>query len=116
MKLAELKTEAERDFVLEILNSDYPFDGVAPFRSLWIGGTKSANSNKWTWVSNEEQIKYQIPWAPNESFNRLGDEFCLNLLKYTDRNGATKFGFNDDPCDRRRDNFLCESVSMWEIG
>jgi hypothetical protein len=108
MQLAELKTEAERDFVLEKLNSGYPFDGVAPFKSLWIDGSKSANSNKWIWTKSGEEIKYEIPWVPNESFNKLGDEYCLNLIKYTDGNGNKKFGFNDDPCNRRRENFLCQ--------
>jgi hypothetical protein len=111
--LAELKTEAQRDFVLEKLNTGYPFSGVAPFEFLWIGGSKSANSDKWTWVNSGQQIKYEIPWAPNESFNKLGDEYCLNLINYGDENGAAKFGFNDDPCDRKRNNFLCESLLEW---
>jgi hypothetical protein len=107
-QLAELITEAQRDFVLNKLNAGYPFGGVAPFKSLWIGGSKLVNSKQWFWTKSVEKIKYQIPWAPDESFNKLGNEYCLNLVKYTDRNGDTKFGFNDDPCDRRRDNFLCE--------
>jgi hypothetical protein len=115
MQLAELKTEAQRNFVLEKLNAKYPFFGLVPFESLWIGGKKSADSNRWTWASDEEQIKYEIPWKPNHSFNEIGGEYCLNLVKYTDRNGATKFGFNDDPCDRR-DNFLCELLDRWAIG
>jgi hypothetical protein len=114
--LAELKTEAERDFVLEKLNTGYSSDNVVPFKTIWIGGSRSANSDKWIWTKSGEQIKYEIPWAPNESFNRLGDEYCMNLMKYTDGNGATKFGFNDDPCNRRRDFFMCESTSGWGIG
>ncbi len=107
-KLAELKTEAQRDYVLEMLNSGYPFAGVVPFETLWIGGKKSARSDRWIWPKSKEEIILDFPWVPNKSINKLGEKYCLNLMKYTDGNG-TKFGFSDNLCNIQRDNFLCES-------
>ncbi len=45
------------------------------------------------------------------SFNFISQIWHFPQLP--EEHGPAKFGFNDDPCDRKRNNFLCESLLEW---
>jgi hypothetical protein len=97
MELAMLETMEEHDHVLSLLKNSTIKD------KIYIGGTK-LESKYWYWAESERPIDYSFKWLPGEPNNIGGKEECLDLFK----GYGNDIGFNDESCEYKRQQILCE--------
>lgn len=75
--------------------------------NVHIGGATivGGSPNHWYWITTNEKISNDLPWAKGAPDHYNNKEFCLALIK------AQGFKFNDIPCQGGwYSKFICESV------
>ena len=108
MDVLFLETEAEADYFLNQCRlNHFHFEDCT-----LIGGMTLVPKavEHWYWVTNGEQIDYQIKFAVGEPNHYDNKEFCLGLTKYS----ATQFFlFNDIFCNNYNEifKFLCYKIA-----
>ena len=91
--LAVIETEAENDFIWNLIEDSF----VLPTRAAWIGLQRNSTTGVFEWIDGN-QSPYKN-WKSGEPNNVKGNEDCV----FMKRGGE----WNDDPCD-------LNGYSFWE--